>query len=139
LAARSRNDVFVEFARLHADYALIIMKRTPAPHPALRAALEEEGWRVAAVEEGDEWWCRELWHLRSTWRPQDSEAFLCFLIDPMDGSRVPGPWTVKASLVRPSQWLQQPGEYTVSCSGNERRWIPALMLCLGRLRKVDKV
>jgi hypothetical protein len=112
---------------------------TATPDPGLRAAIEEAGWRVEAVEEGDEWWCRELWHLKSTWRPQTSEAFLCFLIDPLDDSRVPKPWTVKASRKRPCTWMQQPGEFTVSCRSSARSWIPGVMSFLSTLRNPDAV
>jgi hypothetical protein len=112
---------------------------TARPDPELWAAIEEAGWQVEAVEEGDEWWCRELWHLKSTWRPQTSEAFLCFLIDPQDDSRVPKPWAVKVSRKRPSQWQNQADELNVSCRGRKRSWIPGVMSYLGTLRNPDAV
>lgn len=111
--------------------------RAATPDPELRAAIEEGGWWLESVEEGDVWWCRELWHLKSTWRPQEREAFLCFLVDPQEESRIPTPWTVKVSLRRPTNWMQQSGEFTVSIRGPGQSWIPGLISCLNTLRNLD--
>ena len=60
------------------------MKDLAVPGTVIREALTKSGWEVEEVVKPDEWWCRERWHLRSVWSPQDCEAYLTFLADPMD-------------------------------------------------------
>jgi hypothetical protein len=110
------------------------MTHTAPTDTALRAAVEAAGWVVAAIDEGDVWWCRALWRLRSSWRPQDREAFLCFLIEPQESSRTPSPWVVKVSTAPPTTWMERPDEFAFGCSGNPRRWIPAVVRALATLR-----
>jgi hypothetical protein len=50
----------------------------------LRIALSECGWTVEECIASDAWWFREQWHICSVWSPQCSEAYLAFLVDPMD-------------------------------------------------------
>lgn len=81
------------------------------PAEPIRSALQESGWQIAAVEEPSVWWCRERWHLRSAWSPQNREAYLTFLVDPQDDSNKPKVMGVKASASPPIQWQSSEQEH----------------------------
>ena|SRR5215813_8697866 len=100
----------------------------------LRSALAKGGWRVEAVQDGDAWWCREWWRLRSTWSPTTTEAYLSFLVDPDNRSRTPKIWAVRASGTPPSQRMDAEGEHTLSFSKSWRGELPTLVRYLGTLR-----
>jgi hypothetical protein len=88
--------------------------RASVPAAELRSALAKGGWRVESVHEGGAWWCREWWQLRSSWSPQDTEAYISFLVDPQDRSQMPWIWALRASAKPPAQQLDAEGEHTLS-------------------------
>jgi hypothetical protein len=104
------------------------------PAAPLLSALEAGGWRVASVEEPNVWWCRERWHLRSTWSPRDREAFLSFLVDPEYKIGAPNVFAVKASATPPTQWQSSPQENKLYFGRGWRRQIPELIAYLNGLR-----
>jgi hypothetical protein len=108
--------------------------RASIPAAELRSALAKGGWRVESVEEGEARWCRVSWRLRSTWSPQTTQAYLSFLVDPQDRSRMPKIWAVRASATPPVQRMDAEGEHTLSFSKNWRRELPHLVRYLGALR-----
>lgn len=104
------------------------------PAASLRSALASEGWRVVAVDQPIAWWCRECWHLQSTWSPQSREAFLTFLVDPEHKLEPPRVWAMKASPTPPSQWQSGAGEHTLPFGRGWRSHIPEMIGYLDGLR-----
>jgi hypothetical protein len=104
------------------------------PSAPIRLAIENGGWRVAAVEEPNVWWCRERWHLRSMWAPQDREAFLSFLVDPEYEPNHPKVFAVKASATPPDEWQSSPQEHTLYFARGWRQQIGDLVGYLSGLR-----
>lgn len=113
--------------------------RIEIPATELRLAIAEAGWRVETVEDGGEWWYRELWHLKSTWSPQNCEAFLFFLVDPHDDSRNPKICAVQASATRPSDRLDSEGQHTLYFGKGWPRKVSQLIDYLGTLRGKESV
>jgi hypothetical protein len=74
--------------------------RAEIPTSVILSAITESGWRVEAIEESDSWRVRIIWHLKSVWSPQECDAYLLFLVDPMDDSPSPKICAVTASASR---------------------------------------
>jgi hypothetical protein len=117
------------------------MKDIAVPSAELRAALSASGWRIAQVEEPDAWWIRERWHLRSEWSPQDTEAFITFLVDPQDSH--PGNssrdyrdvWAIAASThVSTERMDAESAGHLVSLGGKWKHRIPELVSYLNNVR-----
>jgi hypothetical protein len=75
----------------------------------IESLLAEHGWNIAGVEDQAlEWWADEIWVLESAWSPVGAQAYVTFLVDPQSPpNRKKGQdvWAVKASAVRPVDWL----------------------------------
>jgi hypothetical protein len=89
------------------------------------------------VEEGGEWWCREIWRLQSTWSPRERQAFLTFLTDPMDDTPKPKIWAVQATATR-STSREPDGSYTLSLGRGWAAELPQLIRQLNALRDVSR-
>ena len=107
--------------------------RATIPAAELRFALAKGGWRIESVQEG-EGWCREWWRLSSNWSPQTAEAYLSFLLDPQDSSRVQRIWAVRASVTVQVRNLESEGVYTLPFTRSWRRELPHLIRYLAALR-----
>ena len=105
------------------------------PAAPLQSALAESGWAIDTVEEPNVWWCRERWHLRSTWAPQGREAFLSFLVDPFEYKPGdPKVFAVIASASPPAQWQSSPNEHTLYFRRGWRKQVVELIGYLNALR-----
>jgi hypothetical protein len=105
------------------------------PSAELRSAITASGWRIEPFGEIDAWWCRECWHLQSEWAPNEAEAFVTFLTDPLDESNPRRKiWGVKASPRAPDQWQSSSEEHTLSLGGKWREHVPRLISYLNGLR-----
>jgi hypothetical protein len=108
--------------------------RATIPAEELRRALADGGWHVESVHDGDEWWCREWWQLRSIWSPSDAKAFVAFLVDPQDQSQTPKIWAVRASRRPPARREDLQDERTMSLSRRWRQELPDFIQYLATLR-----
>jgi len=88
---------------------------------ALRVALAEHGWRVAAVEASNlPWWVDEQWTIESIWSPQHLQVQLSFLVDPQSDANprkkgadvwaigiCPDGWTSGVSFCLNGEWIEE--------------------------------
>jgi hypothetical protein len=111
----------------------------PVQQSALRLALTERGWEVAAVESPGDWWCHERWRLRSLWPPRNREAFITFLVEPQsEFSQLQQGnyqvWAAAASAAPLSNWQEPPAGATMTFARKWEAQVPGLMEYLAKLR-----
>lgn len=100
--------------------------------------LSRHGWQIATIEVLlSDWWLDEVWTLESTWSKLGTNAFICFLIDPMiaDSNRKKGEhvWAVSASREMPGNRLNADDECLVVFN---KKWKKELQALLGYLNKI---
>jgi hypothetical protein len=110
---------------------------------ALRLALTERGWEVAAVESPGDWWCHERWRLRSLWPPRNREAFITFLVEPQSElTPVEGGerrvWAAAASAAPLATWQDAPSQGTLKLAQRWESQVPLLMEYLAKLRSSSR-
>ena len=108
----------------------------------IQRRLAIQGWSIVEVEDQAlEWWGDEIWLLESVWSPVGAHAYVTFLIDPQSSTRNrrkgQGVWAVKASAVRPVDWLTGAGEYTLSLGQGWEEESPGFFEHLARLRNQE--
>jgi hypothetical protein len=118
------------------------VKDIGVPSQVLRAALSDNGWKIETVEDPEIWWCRERWHLRSVWSPQQRTACLVFLTDPMDEHRGKAHldhrevWALSASATIPQE--RREAETSGQLFSFKRNWrsrVPEVIAYLDTLRE----
>jgi hypothetical protein len=70
----------------------------------LRRQLEDHGWEVAEVIDGDDWWADEFWKVQSRRNLWGYEIVLTFLVDPQwdaPRKRGDGVWMAGATEAMP--------------------------------------
>lgn len=76
----------------------------------IRNLLAEQGWQVNPVDTVTlDWWADEMWALESAWAPQEKQAWLTFLVDPLisnSANRKKGEaiWAIMLTAQRPWNW-----------------------------------
>ena len=105
----------------------------------IQSQLSKRGWNIVEVEDdGLEWWADEVWRLESAWSPVGAHAYVTFLIDPQSSARNrkkgQDVWAVKASPVRPVDWLKGVGEFTLSLGQGWKVELPDFFEHLATLR-----
>ncbi len=78
-------------------------------------ALTAAGWELTTIEELDEWWADDVWHMRSVWSPQSEQFYLTYLVDPQfehhhQRKRGEGVWAVSASASLPASRIHAEGQ-----------------------------
>ena len=116
------------------------LERMEAQRAEILKRLGRHGWELSEVEdEMLEWWADEVWLLESVWSPPGARAYVTFLVDPQSDTRNRkrghGIWAVKASAARPTDWLAEEGEYTLSLGRGWEEELPHLFEYLDALRR----
>lgn len=106
--------------------------------------LPQQGWNVTNVEDADsewpklEWWADEIWILQSTWSSQECRVYFTFLVDPQTTihgrKKGEGVWAVKASLMRPKQWMSEEGEIYLTLGHGWQEMLPGFLEEVAALR-----
>ncbi len=115
-----------------------------AQRAAIESQLAKHGWNMVDVEDHAlEWWADEIWLLESAWSPVGAHAYVTFLVDPQSSTRNrkkgQDVWAVKASPVRPVDWLTAAGEYTLSIGQGWKEELPDFFGHLAVLRSQGSV
>ncbi|MCO7223283.1 hypothetical protein [Pleionea sp. CnH1-48] len=72
----------------------------------LLTRLHQSGWKLVGQEEGADWSVDEYWKIRSIKQNWGLEAFVYFLVDPMD-ERENKIWDIRATYQEIDGWLDR--------------------------------
>lgn len=103
--------------------------------------LECDGWDIEYIEKDDlDWWADEIWKLKSNWSPQGAEAYLTFLVDPMnEGNRKKGEgvWGLGCSKKHPLSREEAESCSTIAFGKSFKKQIMEFQLQMESLRTTE--
>jgi hypothetical protein len=110
----------------------------------IESQLAKHGWNIVDVDDQTlEWWADEIWRLESAWSPAGAQAYITFLVDPQSSTRNrkkgQDVWAVKASPVRPVDWLNGVGEFTLGLGQGWKEELPGFFQHLIILRNQENL
>jgi hypothetical protein len=70
----------------------------------LRGRLDDDGWKVAAIDNDTDWWVDQHWKIRSTRAANGLTLFLNFMVDPLyeGADKRSAVWSITASTSLPT-------------------------------------
>lgn len=106
---------------------MITQKRT------IHTEIEKNGWKIVEVDRY-EWWENEVWKVESVWSPIGKQAFIVFLVDPMNHNDKSDVWAVSASIERPTTRFGKSDDFLLVLNTKWEKELPEFIKYLSEIR-----